>query len=233
MSRKIKILGVVCMAGLVMSAVLAASVRASGPGTFTTFPEGSTVMATGVQHNGVHKLTLTDHPVGGGGFATLQCTTVHFDGTNNFITSATTITFLATYSGCTAFGLAATVNNNGCHHTLTLTGPTAAGWHVDTTIQCAEGKAITIVTATCEVQIKSQGPLSTVEATNAGSFSPETAMDITLDENKIGIKYSVTKDGIGCPLSGTGSFSKGDYTGSTTITATDSASGAQRGLTIH
>ncbi len=58
-------------------------------------------------------------------------------------------------------------------------------------------------------------------------------MDILLTANVTGIAYEVTKDGIGCPLSGTGKFTKGDYTGDTTITAKNAVSGAAVGITLH
>ena len=58
-------------------------------------------------------------------------------------------------------------------------------------------------------------------------------MDLLLHTNITGIKYTVVKDNIGCPLKGTGSFSKGDYTGTTTVKAHDSTTKAAVGITLH
>lgn len=227
MIRKIKALGLALVAVFAMSAVVASAASATN-GTLTTFPT-TTVVATGEQV-GEHVFTLTDHPIIGGGFANVKCKKATFDGVGTNKDGDTTVTVTPTYSECTAFGLAATIEHDECTyilHTGTTTG--LGGWHVVTTVSCPEGKTITIKTATCEVRVGSQS-LTTSEVTNSGTSAE---MDLLLHTNIENIAYTVTKDGIGCPLSGTGSFSKGDYVGTTTVKAHDAVEKTPVGITLH
>jgi len=229
MIRKIKALGLVLIAVFAMSAVVASAASATA-GTLTTFPT-STVVATGEQI-GEHVFTLTDHPVEGG-FANVKCKKAIFDGVGTNKDDDTTLTVTPTYSECKAFGLNATIDHNGCNyvfHTGTTTG--LGGWHVVATVVCPVGKSIVITASTCEVSVGNQ-ELTTNEVTNAGFAEPETAMDLHLHTNIKEIKYTVLKDGIGCPLSGTGSFSKGDYVGTSTLKAHDALTLKPVGITLH
>jgi hypothetical protein len=237
MIRKIKALGLALVAVFAMSAVVASAASAAN-GTLTTFPAGSTVIASGVQV-GEHVFTLTDQPLQ----PTVKCKKAVFDGVGTNSEAAgknETVVVTPTYNECTAFSLPATVEHDGCTyvlHTKETTGK--GGWHVTTDLVCPEGKAMTIKTATCEVQVAEQKGLTTSEVTNSGAAEPPTAMDLVLHTN-IGsaagstkITYKVTKDGIGCPLSGVGHFTEGDYVGTTTVTAIDSTTGASVGTTLH
>jgi hypothetical protein len=58
-------------------------------------------------------------------------------------------------------------------------------------------------------------------------------MDLLLHTKIGGLRYTVTKDPIGCPLKGTGAFSSGDYTGTTTVKAHNSSTKAAVGITLH
>jgi hypothetical protein len=142
------------------------------------------------------------------------------------------VTVNPVYEGCKAFGLNATIATTGCDYVYHFGTPTGSGWHVATDIGCSAGSTIKILTATCEVTIGPQSGLATSEATNSGRASPEAAMDIVLHTNITGIKPTVGKDGIGCPLSGAGSFSKGDYTGTTTVRAHNAVTGVAVGVTL-
>jgi hypothetical protein len=230
MIRKFKTLGLALVAVFAMSAVVASAASATA-GTLTTFPAGSTVIATAEQ-TGIHKFTLTGHKIGEG-FAVTECTTAKFTGVAASPSKEgdTTVTVQPVYEGCKAFGLNATITTTGCHYLLHTGTPTlTGGWHVVTDVVCTAGAVIKIVTATCEVQVGSQNGLATSEATNSGT---STAMDLVLHTNISGITYNVTKDGIGCPLSGTGVKNDGDYTGTTTVRAHDSTTKAAVGITIH
>jgi|GEM_PF-1391382 len=113
------------------------------------------------------------------------------------------IEVLPEYEECSAFGfLSGTVNVEGCKYRLHANTP-------DFDIVCPAGKAIKIVGVTCEVQIGSQNNVQKVEYTNNGS-SPKT---LTIETGLEGLKYNKTKDGFGCPLSGTGEKSNGYYVG--------------------
>jgi len=226
MIRKFKALGLALVAVFAMSAVVASAASATS-GTLTA--EGKATTATGTQV-GEHVFTLTSHPVSGG-FASTKCKKAHFHGIGTVTDGAKSVTVTPTYSECTAFGLPATISHEGCDYTLSTGTPTAtAGWHVNTNVTCPAGKAIRIVAQTCEVTVGSQGPLTTSEVTNSGTSG--TTMDLLLHTKITGIHYTVVKDGIGCPLSGTGTFTNGDYDGTTTVIGLD-ALGAHVGITIH
>jgi hypothetical protein len=215
---------------LVMVA-LAQPQSAMSAGELVTFPAGKSVTVTGVQV-GSNKPVLTEHPVGGA-FWTFECKSVKFSGTTSTKTGDTSITVHPTYEGCTAFGLAITVTTTNCNYVYRLGEAIAGGWHVTTDISCSEGASIKFTAANCEVTIPSQTGLATSQVTNSGSASPETAMDLFLHSNISNFKYTVVKDGIGCTLSGTGSFTKGDFTGTATLQSDDQAGGGAVGLTVR
>jgi hypothetical protein len=209
MIRSFKALGLALIA---LAAMTALSASAAQAGTLTVEP-GPTVTLTGEQTE-KHKFELTDHLIEGKPAAT-ECGKAHFKhvgaGVGN---GAETVTVHPEYTECKAFGLNATVNTTGCDYLLHLGAVTGTGWHVTTDVVCAAGSLIKITTATCEVTVGAQTGLATSQVTNGTTVSP---MDLILHTKITGIKYTVVKDGIGCPLSGTGSFSKGDYNGTTTI----------------
>lgn len=232
MIRNLKALGLTLVAVFAMSAVVASAAQATA-GTLTTFPAGKTVYGTAEQ-TGEHLLALTDHPINGG-FNSLRCKRVTFSGTAGVSTGATSIAVHPAYSECAAFGQLVTISTNGCEYVFKTGTPTAdgLGWHTTTDIVCSGANVIKIVTGTCEVHIGPQTGLGTSQVTNSGSASPETAMDLLLHMNISGIKYTVVKDIIGCTLSGTGSFSNGDYTGNSTFKALDASTLATVGITLH
>jgi hypothetical protein len=227
MIRNFKALALALVAVFAMSAI-AASVASATAGTLTA--EGRTVIGTGEQV-GEHELMFTDHPLSGGGFATTKCKKATFTGTAGVTDGATSVTVHPEYKECTAFGQPATITTTGCDYLLHFGTPTAGGWHVVTDIVCTGNSVIRIVTGTCDIHIKSQTGLTTSEATNSGGAS--TAMDLLLHTNITGIKYTVTKDPIGCPLSGIGDFSNGDYRGTTTVKAHDKITQVAVGITLH
>jgi hypothetical protein len=104
---------------------------------------------------------------------------------------------------------------------------------VTTDVVCTAGSTIKIVTGTCEVTVGGQTGLIASTVTNSGAASPETAMDLLLHTNINGVHYTVVKDNIGCPLTNTGNFSKGDYTGTTTVKSHDSTTEVAVGITLH
>lgn len=230
MIRKFKALGLALVAVFAMSAIVASAAQAED-GTLTTFP--TTIVAGTGEQIGEHVFTLTDHKIGEG-FAGTKCKKAVFTGNETNEDGDTTLNVHPVYTECTAFGLNATVTTTGCDYTLHTTTTTGlGGWHVDTTVICSGTNVIKIVTATCEVTVGSQSLPHTSEVTNAGDGSPETDMDLHLHTNITGITYKVTKDGIGCPLSGTGTFSKGDYVGTTTLEGEDADTGDPVGITLH
>jgi hypothetical protein len=233
MIRKFKALGLALVAVFAMGSVAATMAQATA-GTLTTSPAAKTVIVTGEQV-GDHELVLTDHEVEPGKFASAKCKKAVFTGTSGVVTGATSVTLHPEYTECSVFGFFIMINTTGCDYLLKNGTPTAdgLGWHVTTDLVCTGGAVVKLVAATCEILIGPQSGLLTSQMTNSGAASPETAMDLLLHGKVTGIKYTVVKDNIGCPLKGTGSFSKGDYNGTTTVKAHDSTTKAAVGITLH
>jgi hypothetical protein len=226
-----KALGLLFIAVLALSAVAATAAQATA-GTLTS--GGKTVKITGEQV-GLHEFTLTDHEVSAGKFATGTCEYVHFHGVGTVTDGATQITVEPTYGKaagtCIFAGQPATITTTGCDYLLKVGENTGAtGWHVTTDVECTGGNVIKIVTGTCEVHVGSQTGLTTSQSTNTGAG---TEQDLLLHTKIGGIKYTVTKDAIGCPLKGTGTFTNGDYNGTTTVKGFDSVDGLQVGIKLH
>jgi hypothetical protein len=249
MIRKFTTFGLAFVSVLAMSAVVASATQAAA-GTLTS--EGKLVTPTGEQ-TVEHVFTLTNHEISSGVFATTKCKKATFTSPEPVSEGARTFRVHPVYSECTAFGLLATVTTTGCDYRFWIEEPTeiivdfpggtvtnSGAWHVTTDLFCQATKdkdgtetphRIKIVTATCEVTVWTQTGLTTSAISNSGGSG--TAMDLTLSANITGITYSVTKDGIGCPLSGTGVFSGGDYQGTTTFKAHSFATGEAAGITLH
>jgi hypothetical protein len=245
MIRKFKALGLALVAVFAMSAIVASAAQATA-GTLTA--EGKTVIATAEQV-GEHEFVLKDHETEPGKFANTKCKKATFVGTAGVTDGATSVRAHPEYKECTAFGQPATITTTGCDYLLKTGTPNhilhtepekttaATGWHVTTDVVCQTpgppivNHVIKIVTGTCEVTVGGQTGLTTSLATNSGGAG--AAMDLLLHTEVTGIKYTVVKDAIGCPLKGTGSFSKGDYNGTTTVKAHDSTEETAVGITLH
>jgi hypothetical protein len=170
---------------------------------------------------------FTDHETEPGKFANAKCKKAVFTGTAGVTDGATSMTVHPVYTECSAFGQPATITTTGCDYLLRIGEPTGGGWHVVTEFVCVGGVIVfTIATGTCDIHIEAQGSLTTSQMTNGPLY-------LVLHTKIAGFKYVVTKDNIGCPLKGTGSFSKGDYNGTTIVKAHDSTTKAAVGITLH
>jgi hypothetical protein len=121
-----------------------------------------------------------------------------------------------TYSSCTAFGfLSATMTTGSgsarCDFALDVTSGSADAYSANTGIACSGGATIKVVASTCEMTIGSQTPSGSTSLTSNTGSSPKT---ITIKPNLSGIAYTVLKDGIGCPFSGTGAKTGATYAAS-------------------
>jgi hypothetical protein len=221
MIRKIKTLGLAMVAVLAMSA-LAASAASAG---VTEIEGGTSATLHGAQVENSHVFTLTDNSN-----LTTTCKTATFSATGETANGTSTIETHPEYSECTAFaGLTATVTTTGCNYLFHLGAETAAGEFDGTVdIVCTGENTIKITAGTCEVKVGSQTGLTAGTSTNSGGAG--SSMDLLLHTKSSKIKYSVLKDGFLCPLSGVGSYTESDYTGTTTVTA--SRNGKQVGLTL-
>jgi hypothetical protein len=206
MIRKVNVLGLATVAVLAMGALLASAAQA---GTLETETGGS-VLLHGEQVENSHVFTLTDN-----GNLTTTCTGATFSAVGETANGSSTIESHPEYSGCTAFGLSATITTTGCNYLFHIGEETGAGEFGGTVdIKCGTG-AIVITAGTCEVKVGTQSGLNSGTATDSGGAG--NLMDILLHSNTTNIHYTVTKDGFLCPLSGTGNFTQSDYTGTTTI----------------
>jgi hypothetical protein len=108
------------------------------------------------------------------------------------------VTVTPTYTNCEAFGfLSADVTMEGCDYVFHATERVSAGVynnHVD--VVCPTGKSIKIEAGTCVAEVKAQTNRTTVKTTNVGG-------SITAEPNT-SVSTTVTTDGFGCPLAGTG-----------------------------
>jgi hypothetical protein len=200
MSRKIKVLGLACVAVFALTAVSASSAMAASALTVGT---GGTKIE-GVQST-AQKLTLAEG-------VTVKCTT----STLTAPVSAGTVTELTAtplFGGCLLAGLTATIETHSCTFTITNTAtPLTAS--VDLT-NCPPVAPIVIKDSGCTVTISNQGPLSSVTYSNVvGSPTHVTA---TLAVG--GIIYTGSS---GCPSNVVGSHT-GTLEGSYTVKAFNSS----------
>ncbi len=189
MIPKLKSLGLALVAMLALSAVIASAASATNF-TASSYPTAAT--AESALGNDVFKTE-------GGSW---ECKT-HYAAAALSAPSET-LTVTPTWTSCKSFGfLSATVNTNGCDLVFHVSGA------MD--YQCPSGKAITIVSGTCEISIGAQKGLQKVDfANSAGKISAQFTVT--------GISYTVLKDGFGCPFGGTGLKTGATYTQSNPIT---------------
>jgi hypothetical protein len=200
------------LAAFALVAAFATTAQAS---TFTAEKYPATIEGTQV---GQHAFTVEDG-------LNIKCNRATFHGTLS--EASTTITMAPTYTECVAFGfINSTVNFNGCTYLFHAGEEVAVDKHAGTVdIVCPAGGSIVIVAGTCETRIPPQTGLSTNNIEN--NTSP---LDATATGSLTGVAYSKTKDGFGCPLTGTGSKTDGGYAG--TATAIGKSGGVQVGISV-
>jgi len=223
MIRKFKALGVALVAVMAMSAFVASAAQAIHIDT-GTYP--ATVHGTG-ENIGEEFNTEAGQ---------VKCKVSHYTGNVSEISS--TLTVHPTYTECSAFGfLSATVSTEECNYVFHATEHEAATGtyraHVDVT--CPVGQSIKIVASTCKAEVKAQTGLTTVDITNmtgapGSGITDDLTVKATLGKGKEGggngkegpVAYTVTQDGIGCPFSGTGAKTGGEYATKEYFTLTSS-----------
>jgi hypothetical protein len=211
MTRKIQGLGLALVAIAAMSMAAASAVQASELHATTSAHSVSIFGAQTEQHK-----FNTD-------LGTINCTQALLEGTaTEQGQSATQLTsqelqITGTYTGCTAFGLAATIHMNGCKYTITNklgAHTTAETAYVDIT-GCTAGQRIEITTPGCTVTVPEQHNLSHLVFTDEGVAPNEAVIvDITI----AGITYET--HGV-CPNipHPTTLTHNGQYTGKSTFQA--------------
>jgi hypothetical protein len=207
MMRNLKALGLALVAVFAMSAVAASAAQAEHK--FTS--ESTTTYLLGEQK------TKNVFTTSGG---TVECTGAKFEGGPFSGTELKSVTIHPTYTGCTAFGLNATVETTGCNYIIEAAGKEEMG---TAKVECEEGKLIRIKPLGCEVTVGPQTPTTpTVSFTNE---STGKTADVLVTAEVGGITY--TSSGFPCGPSGT----NGTYTGSVTTKGySDSAHKTQVGI---
>jgi hypothetical protein len=165
--------------------------------------------------NKVHAVPATNHVLVVTG-SKAECTTMDFDSTTK-TGPAKELTVTPTFSGCTAFGFAATITTNGCTYQLAQPKGFEDEWEGGFAIKCPEGKKIVIkvdnVFAKCTVEIGEQTPTGNV------AYENETfAAGFSLSFNFTNIKDKVATSSGLCPLIA-GEHANATYNGSSTAEA--------------
>lgn len=208
MIRNLKGLGVILVAMLALTAVLASAAQAVPEITCSSYP------CKGTGSNTVGGETLTT-PGG-----TVQCNS-HIEWEKyrtatgeSLPAGAPTATTTVNFFNCTAFGfLSATVNMEGCDyegHVRERMWPFTGKYRIEKVFNCPAAKKKRITAGTCEVDVEPQNLGKGVTTTNNANGT------INVEYNMTGITMNVTKDGFGCPFSGTGHVT-GSYHGEVTI----------------
>ena len=205
MKRKFKVLGVSLLAVFAMSTVAAQGAQGAGL-TAESYP--ATLSGSQISTN-VFKFTALGLQA--------ECEVGKSSG-SLASPGSLTITLSLFNEKCKAFGLASTIETEGCHFTTHISFiPPSIRFSLD--IECIAGKLIKflagIIGNRCEIQIGTQTGLSGGEAFNKAG----PPKDVELKTNITGITYKVTKDEGTCPLSKVGeTFKDGDFTGNVTLT---------------
>lgn len=202
MSRKIKALGIACVAVFALTAISASSATAAS--AFTVGTGGTKIDGTQAT---TQKLAL------GAGGTIVKCTTSTLKATVSAGT-VTELTAIPLFGGCALAGVTATIETHSCTFTITNTA-TAFTANVDLT-NCPSTAGIVINTAFCTVTMSNQGPLSSVTLSNNGG-SPA---DVTATLLVFNIAYTGS---IGCPANVAGSHSDATLGGSYLLVATNSS----------
>jgi hypothetical protein len=137
---------------------------------------------------------------------------------------ATTLTLTPTFNECKAFETSATVTSTGCKFILQEPNETEADkFEGSVDLSCEAGKSIVIATSVCEFKFLGQSGLKGMTYANDREESPivfRATFALT------GLKYTVVKDGVGCPFAGTGEKSGGTFSDEVKVEA-ESESGQQ------
>jgi hypothetical protein len=186
MNHKLKRVGVGLIAILALSLV-PASISAAAQFTASTYP--ASFEGTGAKGTGTFKT---------------EAGTVDCKGTASGLlteASSTLIIQNVTATSCTAFGfITATVHINACysvvHVNKKINGDAYTG---PSDLECPEGASIVTTASTCEMKVFPQKGTVTLEYKNNTEKGYVESKAISSN-----VTYSVTKDGLGCPFSGTG-----------------------------
>jgi hypothetical protein len=211
--RNLKVLGLALVAMFAMSAV-AATVASADDLTAESYPTTLT---------GKPDPTATKPDIFVTTAGNISCTEPAYHATLE--AAATSVTATATYAGCTAFGLPAQIDMEGCSYVFTIMGGTSTVGDAD--LSCPAGKEVIITqkpTDKCIVRVKAQSDLTgTVTYSNIGAGATR---EVTIKAAITGIDYAHTK-GSGIAACTTGTSTTG------TLDATAVVTGDVPGGSVH
>jgi hypothetical protein len=206
--RNFKSLGLALAATLAMGAVASSAAQAE----FTIGTGGNTVTVSQI---GINEFFIP-------GFGPVECTSVTGDASASG--TVADLTFILSYSGCTAFGQPLDIATDSCTFTLTT----------DSTVHiCRSGGPLTMTVTSgglsvCTLTFGAQTAAVTLHNKTKAATGK---MDIEVTTGVIGLHYVVhnPNGNTGCPAAGT--YTNGEYNGSLTITAENSSTGAAADIT--
>lgn len=144
------------------------------------------------------------------------CETATLSGT--LAAASAEVTVHPVFGTCTAFNfVGATFTTTGCNykvHVGALEGTDI--WDGSYDIVCEAGKSMKLVAGTCELEIKSVNGLKEFDLIDDTGGTTDMTWRPLLTK----LPYTVTKDGLGCPLPAVGNYTDGAGTGRYTVTAT-------------
>jgi hypothetical protein len=146
---------------------------------------------------------------------TAKCVQVGLAG--ELTAASSSLTLSPGYTECTAFGFSeASVKPEECTMVLKPTSGSVDTFSGTVDISCPAGKKMTFIGGNCETKVGTQ--------TAVGGLSYKTNTAATPDEIEAtfavtALAYEKSKDGISCPLTGTGSKTNGTISGTVKLKA--------------
>jgi hypothetical protein len=211
MFDKLKIIGLISLAALCVSAMAASAAQANPQFHVESAPTAIKGEQVGTQVFQTPSWSIS-------------CGVATFHGTSS-VTTTTTQTLGAEYRECGAFGFPnVTVDMNGCNYLFHLTANTVLPYTATVDVVCPLAAAIEITGPfTCVTKVFPQTGKTGVTLTNNGT---KTTRDLKVGLNVTGIHGESNPN---CPEPGT--FTEGKLTGEATVRAY-TGGGAQQGLWV-
>jgi hypothetical protein len=211
MIRKFKAMGVVLVAVLSLSAVLA-------PVASAQFEAESSPAKLTISTNTTQKLTFSP------GTQAIECTTAIYDSAEVNSVDPTTFRAIPTFFNCENFlGQHLGLDRNGCEYVFHLAKGSTTG---TTDFECPEGWGMDFtVGSICKYRIDSQTNLGTITYKNTGAG---TTRGIVMEISLTGITSTRTTNDFFCPAAG----SEGTFTGTNTLTGENSTGTAHIGVFV-
>lgn len=203
MNRNPKILGLILVTAVAISATVVSTAFASFP---LFHSEAEDTVLTGSQGQVVANILTTD-------LGELKCKEVKFVGTQEVFTTST-LTLKPKYEKCKLGEENAVVTENECSFLFHL-GESTEPIEAQMDIECIDGNQIVIHTEECTTTIPPQAGLKKVTFTNEGE---EATRSVVADLNVGQIHY--VEHGAGC-ANETETTENGTYTGQITVTGED------------